>query len=81
MAIYASNNHLITKAEMEMEEAFKISRLGDLKQLLGIEICRDWDAHTITLTQSQIIKTFKQYSHSHLDETAKLVRALQTIFL
>ena len=61
MAIYASNNHLITKAEKEMEETFKISRLGDIKQVLGIEIHRDRDAHTITLLQWQyIIKILHQ---------------------
>jgi hypothetical protein len=55
MTIYASYGNLIMEAEKELEEAFEISRLGDIKQLLGIEIHRDWDAHTITLTQLQYI--------------------------
>jgi hypothetical protein len=49
MTIYASYGNLITEAEKEMEEAFKISRLGDIKQLLGIEIHRDRDAHKIAI--------------------------------
>jgi hypothetical protein len=55
MTIYASNGNLITQAKKEMEQAFEISRLRDIKQLLGMEIHQDWDAGTITLTQMQYI--------------------------
>src|SRR5277367_6415194 len=55
MTIYASNGNLITKTETELDQAFEISKLGDIKQLLGMEIHRDRDARTITLTQTQYI--------------------------
>jgi hypothetical protein len=55
MAIYASNRNLIAQTEKELEHAFEISRLGDIKLLLGMEIHRDRDAHLITLTQKQYI--------------------------
>jgi hypothetical protein len=55
MAIYASNSNLIAQMEKELEQAFEISRLGDIKLLLGMEIHRDWDTHSITLTQRQYI--------------------------
>ena len=35
MAVYASNSNLITQMEKELEQAFEISKLGDIKQLLG----------------------------------------------
>jgi Reverse transcriptase (RNA-dependent DNA polymerase) len=55
MAIYASNSNLIAQTEKELEQAFEISRLGDIKLLLGMEIHRDRDARSITLTQRQYI--------------------------
>ena len=55
MAIYASNSNLITQTEKELEQAFEISRLGDIKLLLGMEVHRDRDARTITLSQKQYI--------------------------
>jgi hypothetical protein len=41
MAIYASNGNLIAQIEKELEQAFEISRLGDIKLLLGMEIHQD----------------------------------------
>ena len=55
MAIYASNSNLIAQTEKELEQAFKISRLGDIKLLLGMEIHRDCEACLITLMQKQYI--------------------------
>ena len=55
MTIYASNGNLISKTETELEQAFEISKLGDVKQLLGMEIHRNRDAGTIALMQVQYI--------------------------
>jgi hypothetical protein len=46
MAIYASNSNSIAQTEKELEQAFEISRLGDIKLLLGME-------HTETKTLAQ----------------------------
>jgi hypothetical protein len=38
MAIYGSNSNVIAQMEKELKQAFEISRLGDIKLLLGMEI-------------------------------------------
>ncbi|KAF7371923.1 Reverse transcriptase Ty1/copia-type domain-containing protein [Mycena venus] len=55
MSIYASNCELIIRTEDELESSFQITRLGDAKQLLGMEIHRDRTRGTITITQSTYI--------------------------
>jgi hypothetical protein len=55
MSIYASSPELITRTEDELETAFQITRLGDAKQLLGMEIHRDRQNGTITITQTNYI--------------------------
>jgi hypothetical protein len=56
MSIYASTPELITRTEDQLETAFQITRLGDAKQLLGMEIHRDRTNGTITITQINYIK-------------------------
>jgi hypothetical protein len=56
MSIYASNPALITRTEDQLESAFEITRLGDAKQLLGMEIHRDREHGTITITQTNYIQ-------------------------
>lgn len=55
MSIYASNRELITRTEDELESAFEITRLGDAKQLLGMEIRRNREQRETTITQTNYI--------------------------
>jgi hypothetical protein len=55
MSIYASTPELITRTEDALESAFQITRLGDAKQLLGMEIHRDRKNGTITITQTNYV--------------------------
>ncbi|KAF7334034.1 hypothetical protein MVEN_02308800 [Mycena venus] len=55
MSIYASNVKLISCTEDKLESSFQITRLGDAKQLLGMEIHRDRAHGTLTITQSTYI--------------------------
>jgi hypothetical protein len=52
MAIYASNGNSIAQTEKELEQAFEISRLGDIKFSLGWRY-----TETGTLTQLCLLKS------------------------
>nr|GAT45508.1 predicted protein [Mycena chlorophos] len=56
MAMYATSGDLITRTEDQLASAFTITRLGDAKQLLGMEIHRDRGRKTITITQTNYIR-------------------------
>jgi len=63
MSIGARHLETITTFKVDLRRFFEISDLGDVHWLLGIEIIRDREAHTIALSQQayieSILKDFK----------------------
>jgi hypothetical protein len=61
MTILASSTALMTVAETDLESMFNVKKLGAIRQLLGMEICRKADG-SIFLSQSQyIVKILERF--------------------
>ncbi|KAJ8463851.1 hypothetical protein ONZ45_g17438 [Pleurotus djamor] len=56
MGILASTDEAMKEIKEELGTKFEISDMGELKQIVSLEVTRDWDEGTITLSQSQYIK-------------------------
>ena len=52
-----SSNKLITQYKTKLDDKFPLTDLGPIHWLLGIEVTRDRDVHTISLCQSSFIDT------------------------
>jgi hypothetical protein len=56
LIIMASNLEMMAQFKLEMTQRFKMVDQGELKHILGMEICRNREAKTIMLNQSIYIK-------------------------
>ena len=64
MTVLASSPALMAAAESELESMFNIKKLGDIRQLLGMEITRNTDG-SIFLSQSQYITKILERFQMH----------------
>jgi hypothetical protein len=53
--ITGSSPQLIAHYQREITQRFKVTLLGPIRWLLGIEIIRDREAHTLSLSQHSYI--------------------------
>lgn len=56
MAIFSSDDAAMARIKKELAGYFTITGLGELKQIVGMEVERDWERGTLKLSQSQYIK-------------------------
>jgi Reverse transcriptase (RNA-dependent DNA polymerase). len=82
MAIFGSDKRSIANAKNDLQTKYKITDLGEAKQIVGIEIDRDINAGTLKISQAQyitkVLKRFKmEESHtvrSPMDPNVKLIK-------
>jgi hypothetical protein len=53
--IASSSQAHMDEFKASIKQFYSMKDLGELKYCLGMEIIRDWDAGTVTLTQSKFI--------------------------
>jgi hypothetical protein len=76
----ADNQDLLVLAKKELNEEFTTKDLGPVRQLLGLEVSRDWKAKTVTITQTGYIKSILSRfgmsnahdAHTPMDPNVKL---------
>src|ERR1700678_3451436 len=78
----ASNNDEVTNLKGELRKEFTITDLGELKQIVGLEVTRDEETGTMKISQSQYIsKILERFGmskshpvHMPLDPNIKLIK-------
>ena len=56
MTILGSDLNAIAKMKTKLKDYFTITDLGEVKQIVGLELERDMDAGTLKIMQTQYIK-------------------------
>jgi Reverse transcriptase (RNA-dependent DNA polymerase) len=60
MTIFGSDQNAIARMKVELKEHFMIMELGEVKQIVGLELERDLEVATLKIKQSQYIKRVLQ---------------------
>jgi Reverse transcriptase (RNA-dependent DNA polymerase) len=82
MTIFGSDQDAVAGMKVELKEHFMIMDLGEVKQIMGLELERDLEVATLKIKQSQYIKRVLQrfgMTDSHpvstpLDPNVKLIK-------
>ena len=56
MALFAQSKESMERLKEELKKEFNITDLGELKQIVGLEVARDRKQWTLTIKQIQYIK-------------------------